>query len=617
MSRRPAKKAADAQTARDSLQNLVSGLGTRKDKNVFAQYAFAPLQKDQLDAAFRSDWVARKGVVIPAADSTREWRSWKAAQNQIEALEATETRLNYRDKVKWATIKGRLYGGAGIVIGTGDGDPATELTADQIKKDGIKYLHVLTKYELKSGQIEKSPMSPYYGQPTYYMVAGLDGSIVKLHPSRVIQFLGSPLPDITLMSDGWGDSVLQTVDDAIKNVALSSTSVAALLNEAKVDTFKIPNLMQNVGTQEYRNRLIERFQLANVSKSMVNALLMDKEEEWETRTVSFTALPDVIRIYLLIASGALDIPTTRFLGQSAVGLGSTGEGDSRNYYDRISSDQNTDLTPTLSPLDEMVIRSALGERPPEVTYEWNPLWQLSDAEKADVAVKKATVVQIDYETGLIDRQALAEARVNQVIEDGLYPGLEGIPDPTADDLNENDPQVQAQQQASQQIAADARPRSLYVHRDVMNWREIAQHFEKQGLDTTLAADMHVTIAYSRTPVDWLEMGQDCYGIGVDDPRVPSGGMLITAGGPRIMDMLGPTQSVLCLIFTNSHLCWRHEQMLRDGCSWDYPEFQPHVAITYVMPHEVKLDEIEPWTGDIVLGPEIFQQIDDNHEIEEE
>ena len=35
------------------------------------------------------------------------------------------------------------------------------------------------------------------------------------------------------------------------------------------------------------------------------------------------------------------------------------------------------LTPAMSVLDEVIIRSALGSRPPEIYYEWNILWQLS------------------------------------------------------------------------------------------------------------------------------------------------------------------------------------------------------------------------------------------------
>jgi len=38
-----------------------------------------------------------------------------------------------------------------------------------------------------------------------------------------------------------------------------------------------------------------------------------------------------------LASGAADIPMTRLLGQSPAGMNATGDGDMRNYYDRIEA----------------------------------------------------------------------------------------------------------------------------------------------------------------------------------------------------------------------------------------------------------------------------------------
>ena len=83
------------------------------------------------------------------------------------------------------------------------------------------------------------------------------------------------------------------------------------------------------------------------------------------------ACPDTLNTYLQIASGAADIPATRFLGQAPGGLNASGDADIRNYYDRLGGEQTTVLMPAMSVLDEVIIRSALGSRPPEIYYEWN------------------------------------------------------------------------------------------------------------------------------------------------------------------------------------------------------------------------------------------------------
>jgi hypothetical protein len=82
------------------------------------------------------------------------------------------------------------------------------------------------------------------------------------------------------------------------------------------------------------------------------------------------------------------------------------------------------LGPALHRLDEALIASALGTRPPEVHYDWAPLWQLNATEAATVAKTKAEATSIYASGGLIPPDVLARAVRNQVIEDGLYPGIE-------------------------------------------------------------------------------------------------------------------------------------------------------------------------------------------------
>ncbi len=407
----------------DRLVNLVSGLGTAKDKASGSVFALALMAKDQLDAAYRGDWIARKVVDIPAFDETRAWRNWQADQDQIEAIEAEEYRHGLQHKIASARVRARLYGGAALYMGVDGGKPGEELDLRRVTTGGLKYVHVLNRYEIQPGEIELDPQSPLFGEPKKYTLTTGSKASVDIHPSRVIRFVGADMPDRNLMLDGWGDSVLQAIDDAVRHAGSAAAAIAALMQEAKVDIIKMPNLMEMVATEEYRQKVIDRFTLANTAKSMVNAILLDGEEEWSQKQVSFAQLPEVLNTYLQIASGAADIPATRLLGQTPGGLQSTGESDLRNYYDRISAGQNLHLRPALHRLDEVLIRSALGARPPEVHYVWAPLWQISEKERAEIAESKAKTTKTYADTGLLPDPALGKALQNQLVEDGTYPGL--------------------------------------------------------------------------------------------------------------------------------------------------------------------------------------------------
>ena len=107
--------------------------------------------------------------------------------------------------------------------------------------------------------------------------------------------------------------------------------------------------MANLTEPEFANRLLERFSLASTAKGINGTLLLDKEEEYEVKSPSLGNLSEVITRFLEIVSGAADIPVTRLLGQSPGGHPhSTGEGDLRNYYDRVQAMQELEIGPAIS-----------------------------------------------------------------------------------------------------------------------------------------------------------------------------------------------------------------------------------------------------------------------------
>ena len=417
---------------KDSLINLMAGFGVPgRDKAALGAsfFQFTPLTQYELESTYRANWIARKLIDIPAQDATRAWRAWQADTNVVELLEEEETRLDVQVTLKNALIMARLYGGSAILLGVKGSKANTPLDYESVEKGGLEFIAAVSRWALGTGPLVKDVMDPMYGKPEYFtrnMDIGENQlpAEFQIHPSRVIMLKGMHLPDPVMQGEIWGDPVLQNVQDAVQAATLVTQSVATLVTESKFDIIKIPDLSQNIATAEYQNRLTARFVYANSVKSVINTLLLDKEEEWERINANFTQLPDILQMYLLIASGAADIPATRMLGQSPAGLQSTGESDVRNYYDRINSDQTNVLSPALAALDDVLIRSALGDRDPSLYYIWNPLWQMPATEKATVAKQKADAFNVDIMAGAVDAEALRIGRQNQLIEDGTYPGLE-------------------------------------------------------------------------------------------------------------------------------------------------------------------------------------------------
>ncbi|WP_395598596.1 phage portal protein [Pseudomonas sp. A1437] len=590
---------------KDSLQNLVAGLGTARDKASHSHYALPVMDDQQLLNAFRGSWTAQKGVSIPAVDACRNWRNWQADKAQIELIEAEEDRLNVKGKILEALLKARLFGGAAVFIGTGERDTASELKPDRVGKGGIKYLTVMTRRQLSATEIEQDPQSPRFGKPKAYR---LPGSTVEIHPSRLVIFVGVPHPDPELAIGtgfGWGDSVLLSAMPAVRHYDETVANVVSLVYEAKIDVINIPNLMSSMQDKNYERLLLERLRLAATAKGINGTLILDGQETHSSKSASFGNLPEVIAKTEQGVAGAFDIPGTRMFGQSSTGLGANGEENTRNYYDNVASRQKLEIKPAMSVLDEGLIRSALGSRPKEVHYTWAPLWQATAKERADIGKTTADTIKALKDSGLFPEDALSTAAVNLLVELSVMPGLEaaiekfGAELPDEDDDDADLPGTAAGRPVAKKAITDAAPRSLYVSRKVINGAEVIAWAKSQGFESTVpAADLHVTVAYSRNPVDWMKVGESWSGDG-------KGQLKIAPGGARLIDKFG--EGAVVLLFNSSELAWRHVSIVEAGASWDWPDYQPHITFTYE-PGSVDIDKVEPYRGAIELGPEIFEEL---------
>lgn len=433
----------------DGLINFAAQLGVGKSKMASDQFIFTDISYRELDALYRGDWLGRKIIDTPVFDMFREWRDWKAEGNQITAIEDAEDRHQVRDKLAMAVRMARLWGGSGILIGADVGNPSLPLNLRAIGRGGLKYLTVLSREDLHVSEIDRDPRNVTFGQPLRYTLNSQTDAQIEVHPSRVLRFVGNERLDWRTNVDGWGDSVLLSIYDAIHHAALSQKGIADLIHEAKVDVIKIPDLTDNLSTTAGENKLLKRFAVANQLKSINNMLLLGGGEEWERKQTSFAGLPDILDRYLQIVAGASDIPATRLLGMSAKGLNATGEGDLRNYYDMLAAQRQMTIGANLQKLDDILWRDATGSVPAKVYAEWRPMWQMTPKEKADIAKTKAETTNAYFNMGAFDEQTFAEVVSNQLIEDGTYPGLEDA----IKQLRSSIPRIEQREAEAEAIAA--------------------------------------------------------------------------------------------------------------------------------------------------------------------
>lgn len=384
----------------DGLVNLVTGLGTQQyDKRFSNQFQYDTnfFNYPELEAAYTTSWLARAIVDVPVEDATREWRVFNC--EQASDIQAEEKRLKLQTVIQDAFKWGGLYGGAIILMIT-DQNLEKPLDVRRIKRGGLKQLIDIDRKYLSAYDYNYTdPTNPNFLLPNYYSIYG---GALRIHHTHVIRIPGAKLPRaLKQMNAGWDDSQLRRCMEDIKDAISTKSGIASLIQEANVDVITRDGLANELATDFGTDAVTKRYQLASLLKSINRMLLLDGEEEYERKGANFGGLGQVLATLMEWVSGAAGIPMTRLFGIQSKGIGDSGEGDMKNYNNTIRSKQESDYRQVLEQVDQVLIRSAVGDIPEKCEFEFNPLSQPSDTELAQQELAFAQADDLRLNQGVV------------------------------------------------------------------------------------------------------------------------------------------------------------------------------------------------------------------------
>ena len=150
-----------------------------------------------------------------------------------------------------------------------------------------------------------------------------------------------------------------------------------------------------------------------------------------------------------------------------------------------------------------------------------------------------------------------------------------------------------------QFLKESQTAPLYMCRPLLNAKDVIEWAKSVGFESTLEPDdMHCTIVYSKKPVDWDCCGKSTKNIDVKD-------------GKRSVHEFDGGATVLK--FSSKEFSDRQKEFMDAGASFDYPEYQPHVTISY---SASDMKNIPPYPGVLKFGPEHFEKINTDKEFKE-
>lgn len=433
---------------RDGWENTVTAIGTNRDKRLGGRM-IRPTPNvtfREFEDLFAGSDLAATAAELPPREMVRAWITVTANDpKNIDKDKRTETEeqtteeavslgnqiagrldeLEAQAKVFEAMVWARVFGGSLLFLGVDDGggDNAEALAEplDEGRIQSFDHLTVFDRWDLHIAERFTDPRNVKFGQPELYRLTSTthDGKVAPgtdlIHESRFIRFEGV-LTNRRRMRDngGWSDSIYTRTRDLIRDFDLAWNGIANLLQDFSQAIFKMRGLRDAI-LADKDDLVLRRMGIIDLCRSIGRAVPIDSEDEdFERKSTPVTGMPDLMDRFALRMSAAFRMPATLLFGQSPAGMQATGASDIRFFYDQIAANQETMLRPRLERLIKLVLLDKSGPtngvEPDDWSFSFNPLFQLTELEQAELRNKQSQTDATYLQEGVISEDEVAFSR---------------------------------------------------------------------------------------------------------------------------------------------------------------------------------------------------------------
>jgi phage-related protein (TIGR01555 family) len=343
-----------------------------------------------LSEAFVELGLVQTIVEVPVDDALRggiEITSEQLDEKEIQDLHAELERNNDLQVIGQAAKWTRLFGGGGVVIIT-DQDASTPLDLDAITEDSPLEFRAVDMWELFWSKQNTEDYAAAIDQTMVDNVEFYNYYGQKLHHSRVLKMKGQEAPSfVRPRLRGWGTSVVEILIRSINQYLKSNTLGFEVLDEFKLDIYKIKNLTNSLLSPGGEELIRRRVSLANSQKNYQNAITMDSEDDYVQKQLSWSGLAEAMDGIRMQVASDLRMPMSKIFGISAKGFNS-GEDDIEVYNGMVESQIRTKIKRDILRVIEIRCQQMFGMIPDDLKVDFMPLRVLSALDEENVKTQK-------------------------------------------------------------------------------------------------------------------------------------------------------------------------------------------------------------------------------------
>jgi phage-related protein (TIGR01555 family) len=364
----------------------------------------------------------------PTPEEKAQRKRNEALQKKLKEIDADMKRLDVRGKFKSIAEFDGWMGRSHLYIDTGDGDDPDELKSnlgngsDDISKGkfkkgslrNIKNIEAIWCYPVNYNA--NDPLADdWYNPQVWFAMAK------QIHVSRLLTFVGRPLPDILKPSYAFGGlSMSQMAKPYVDNWLRTRQAVTNL-----IESFSTSGVYTNAQSllQGGGEEVLDRIEMFNANRSNLGSMVLDKEtEEFFNISTPLGTLDQLQAQSLEQLAVVSGIPLIVLLGISPHGLNATSEGELRTFFDLIHAMQENLFRDKLKRVIDFIQLHLYGEVDPAIGFEFEPLWSLDEKGEAEVRKIKAETHMIYVDGGIFGQEEVRNIEIDD--DDSPYNGLD-------------------------------------------------------------------------------------------------------------------------------------------------------------------------------------------------
>ena len=361
---------------------------------------------------FNKDDESRQGN----GNSPRSDNRNKEIEEKIKELEDFEKDLKIRAWFQAAAAQDSFFGISHLFLETAGidpddlsdpelqtdiGDGRSKATQQKVGKGFLKGLRTIEPiWCYPTTYNAQNPLLRSWYDPQVWYVMG-----TEIHKSRLLTMIGRPVPDILKPAYAFGGlSMTQMAQPYVDIWLRTRESVGEIIHAYSVMVLKTKMSTRTMpgGSGGGNGDVLARMSMFMMGRDNQGLFVLDKDtEDFANVSVPLGTLDQLQAQSQEHLCSVARIPLVKYTGIQPKGLNATSEGEMRAFNDTIHGEQEHLFRTALTTVYDLMQISLWGARDPDITYDFEPLHEMTEKEKSEVRKLEAETDQIRIDSSVV------------------------------------------------------------------------------------------------------------------------------------------------------------------------------------------------------------------------